>query len=85
MQDVVATLGKSYAWETKGVKGAIDEVQKLEASVSAKMGKGWVDILKLAEASKGAEGYKRRKRSLVLLYSHFLRLEITNEVLKSGT
>ncbi|KAF7969129.1 hypothetical protein HWV62_28248 [Athelia sp. TMB] len=82
MKDVVAAVGKSYAWETRGAKSAEKEVQQLESTVNSTMGKEWKDILSLAEVSKGNEGYESRKRALVLLYSHFLRLTITSDALK---
>lgn len=85
MKEIVATVGKSYTWESQGAKGAEKELQKLEDTVSGTMGKEWADIIKLAEARKGAEGYQSRKRALVLLYSHFLRLTLTNDTLKRGS
>jgi translocation protein SEC63 len=85
MDDVVGTLGKSYAWESvQGPKGVGKELEDLEGSVSKKMGKEWSEMLKLAGIRKDEEGYERRKRALVLLYAHFLRVDIVQVSLQRG-
>jgi translocation protein SEC63 len=85
MGDVVGTLGKSYAWESvERSKSAGKKLADLERSVSAKMGKEWSEILKLAGVGKNEDGYERRKRALVLLYAHFLRLDARGTSLQQG-
>jgi translocation protein SEC63 len=85
MDVVVGTLGKSYTWESvEGPKSAREELEGLERSVSAKMGKEWSEVLKLAEVGKNGYGYERRKRALVLLYAHFLRVDIAGASLQRG-
>jgi hypothetical protein len=86
MNDVVCTLGKSYAWEPmERPKNAGNELGDLEKGVGSKMGKEWTEILKLAGVGKDQEGYERRKRALVLLYTHFLRLDIVGSSLQRGS
>ena len=86
MNDVVCTLGKSYAWESmEGPKNAGNELRDLEKGIGSKLGKEWAEILKLAGVGKDQEGYERRKRALVLLYTHFLRLDIVGPSLQRGS
>lgn len=85
MEDIVGSLGRSYSWESvKGSESGGKELENLEKMVSSNMGKEWDDILKLAGVKKAEEGYERRKRALVLLYSHFLRLDILGSSLQKG-
>lgn len=85
MDDVVGTLGKSYAWESiGGPKSAGKELGDLEVNVSSKMGKEWIEVLKLTGVDKDQEGYERRKRALVLLYAHFLRVDVVGSSLQRG-
>jgi translocation protein SEC63 len=86
MDDVVGTLGKSYAWESvKGPRNAEKELENLEKTVSTKMGKEWTEILKLAGVGKDEEAYERRKKALVLLYVHFLRVNVVGASLQRGS
>lgn len=89
MEDVIATLGKSYAWEYKSYpKNAGADIEELERTVILKMGADWRATLKLTEVGKASannEPYMRRKRALVLLYAHFLRIEIVAASLQDGT
>ena len=86
MDDVVGTLGKSYTWESvEGPKSTRKELEDLEKKISAKMAKEWREILKLAGVGKDEEGYERRKRALVLLYAHFLRLDVEGASLQRGS
>lgn len=88
IDDIVGTLGKGYAWESKvGLKkSASNELHELESSVREQLGKEWDEILKLAGVGKdeGGEAYERRKRALVLLYSHFLRVQVSGTSLQKG-
>jgi translocation protein SEC63 len=88
VEDVVATLGKSYAWEYNSPpKNVGPGLEELERNVSSKMGADWEAVLKLTGAGKTSvdnEAYVRRKRALVLLYAHFLRLEVGASSLQKG-
>jgi translocation protein SEC63 len=85
MGDVVGALGKSYAWESAAKpKSADKKLEDLERSVSAKMGKEWSEILKLAGVRTNEDGYEKRKRALVLLYAHFLRVDARGTSLQQG-
>ena len=85
MGDVVGALGKSYAWESvERSKIAGEKLEELERNVSAKMGKEWSEILKLAGVGKDEGGYEKRKRALVLLYAHFLRVDARGTTLQQG-
>ena len=88
IDDVVGTLGKSYAWESKPPSKSADmELEQLERSVSVKMGADWEKVLKLAGVTKTRlddEASVRRQGALVLLYAHFLRIEIGIPSLQNG-
>lgn len=89
MGDVVGVVGKAYKWESAAkVQKAGDELKELEKNVEGQMGAEWTEVLRLAgvgkEESGDKLGYERRKRALVLLYAHFLRIQVVGTSLQKG-
>ncbi|KDQ65135.1 hypothetical protein JAAARDRAFT_168038 [Jaapia argillacea MUCL 33604] len=88
VDDVVAALGKSLQYEigAKGKKGKgadREEIKQLEGKVAEKLGAGkWAELKKLAGMGKG-EGSESRRRGLVLLYAHLLRLDVKSAALQA--
>lgn len=88
--DVVGVVGKVYQWESNAkVQETDNELKELETNVAGRMGAEWRDVLKLAGVGKKDSGnklgYQRRKRALVLLYAHFLRIKIVGTSLQKGS
>ncbi|KAF8632412.1 hypothetical protein AX17_004853 [Amanita inopinata Kibby_2008] len=73
MDEVVETLGKSYAWEHPlgSVKSDADEIQRLEKEIASKAGKAWDAVKKVASGGDAA-----RRRGFILVYAHMLRIEV---------
>lgn len=73
-------LGKSYRWETTwAVTGT--GLEDLEKEIHERMGDQWREVKELVAAGGKCKGTEQR--ALVLLYAHFLRLDI-DEALKQG-
>lgn len=83
MDEVVGTLGKAYQWEQiRSQSKSKSELEALEKQVEEKAGDKWSDIRKLAESN--GEEHEGRRKALVLLYAHLLRLPVTDPVLQKG-
>ncbi|OAX33624.1 hypothetical protein K503DRAFT_869439 [Rhizopogon vinicolor AM-OR11-026] len=78
MKEVVGVLGKAYRWETTWA-GKATGLQDLEKDINEKIGDQWREVKELVATGGKCEGTE--ERALVLLYAHFLRLDI-NEALK---
>jgi translocation protein SEC63 len=80
MDDVVGTLGKAFSWEGMAVTKAAqkDELEGLESRIRESLGSNWTQILELAEAGHIEHG--KRKKALILLYSHLLRFPIPSSL-----
>ncbi|KIK01087.1 hypothetical protein K443DRAFT_99264 [Laccaria amethystina LaAM-08-1] len=82
IEEVVGTLGKAYQWEfaaTKEKGGS--ELDTLEKAVAKSGGTRWAEVQKLAQDFDG-KLHETRRKALVLLYAHLLRLKITDSGLK---
>lgn len=82
IEEVVGTLGMAYKWElptTKAKEGA--ELDTLEKAVAKSAGARWAEVRKLAQDFDG-KLHEARRKALVLLYAHLLRLKITDPSLK---
>lgn len=80
VEEVVSALGKAYKWEIAAIKPNA-ELDELEKAIGAQLGSGWTEIQKLMLDYNG-ELHESRKRALVLLYAHLLRLELHDAGLK---
>jgi translocation protein SEC63 len=75
--DVVGALGRAAEWDDAPAGKAAAEqaaLDRLEEKIQAELGKGWTDVSRLAEAA--GEAHRGRKKALVLLYAHLLRLPL---------
>ncbi|EIN04311.1 hypothetical protein PUNSTDRAFT_108433 [Punctularia strigosozonata HHB-11173 SS5] len=83
MEDVVSALGKAFSYEpTKaatGKKNANKELKQLEKQIEEKLGAKWLEVRKLTEV--GDNVLDARRRALVLLYAHALRLPVQDSSL----
>ena len=80
MEEVVSALGKAYKWELPATK-SIAELDQLESTVEEKMGAKWTEVKKLTRDYNG-ELHESRRKALVLLYAHLLRLNVKDSGLK---
>jgi translocation protein SEC63 len=77
--EVVGALAHAVEFSAHGRSSA--SVDTLEGKVKASLGeKKWADVLKYAEAQNDAQ----RKKALVLLYAHLLRIPLENSALENG-
>ncbi|KAF8655190.1 hypothetical protein AX16_003222 [Volvariella volvacea WC 439] len=76
--EVVATLGTAYQWERPAQATKLEsDLTELEKKVESEAGKKWSTI-------KGFfNNQPARRRALVLLYAHLLRIPITNPALQN--
>ena len=84
IEEVVGTLGKAYKWESTATKGKeSSELDTLEKAVAKSASTRWAEVRKLAQDFDG-KLHETRRKALVLLYAHLLRLKITDSGLKKG-
>lgn len=81
MKEVVGVLGKAYRWETMWA-GKATGLEDVEKEINDKIGLQWMEVKELVAPGGKCEGTEQR--ALVLLYAHFLRLDINDEALKQG-
>ncbi|KAI0759710.1 DnaJ-domain-containing protein [Trametes elegans] len=82
IDEVTSTLGKAYEWELPkaNLNKADDELARLEQQIKEKLADKWGDLLKLAEAVP--KEHQSRRRALILLYAHLLRLPVQHPTLQ---
>lgn len=80
MEDVVSALGKAYKWELSASTPNA-EIDQLEKTVKEKLGSKFTEVTKLTQDYNG-ELHESRRKALVLLYAHLLRLDIKDSSLK---
>ncbi|KAF8960275.1 translocation protein sec63 [Flammula alnicola] len=82
VEEVVSALGKAYKWELPIAKAKSSaELDQLEKTIEEKLGAKWTEVRKLAKDYDG-ELHESRRKALVLLYAHLLRLDIKDFGLK---
>ena len=83
MDDVVASLGKSFEYERpKKSTSYAAELNELEKKVEVALGSKWQTLKKLAEISPKESD--ARRRAFVLIYAHLLRIPVVNASLRKG-
>ncbi|TFK88071.1 DnaJ-domain-containing protein [Polyporus arcularius HHB13444] len=81
MDDVTASLGKAFEWDVPTKVGKAEaDLEQLEKQIKDKLEDKWDELVKLAEALPGK--HENRRRAFILLYSHLLRLPVTNPTLQ---
>ena len=84
MDAVVGTLGKAFQWEwPKPAKTAAADVGEIEAKIEQNLGSQWQDLRKQT-GYIGRDTLDSRRKALVLLYAHLLRIPVENTSLKKG-
>lgn len=85
MEEVVGTLGKAYQFELSdaGVRKSDVGIDRLESEIEKRAGAKWSEVRKIAKDVDGKLHVKRR-RALVLIYAHLLRIEISDAKLQKG-
>ncbi|KAF9530979.1 Sec63 Brl domain-containing protein [Crepidotus variabilis] len=82
IEEVVGALGKAYKWEMPASKQKVKkDLDDLEAQVKEKLGAKWLEVKKLLQDWNG-ETHASRRKALVLLYAHLLRLDVEDATLK---
>jgi len=78
MEEVVVTMGNVYQWElpAKKLKAEV-ELDELEKAIEGRTMK-WKEIRELVG------GQEWRRKALILLYAHLLRIPITKASLQKG-
>ncbi|GJE83968.1 DnaJ-domain-containing protein [Phanerochaete sordida] len=80
LDDVVASLGKSFEYERPSKKGSSAELDELEKEIQTTLGAKWTTLKNLAEVEP--KQHEARRRAFVLLYAHLLRLPIQSSALR---
>jgi translocation protein SEC63 len=85
MEEVLGTLGKAFQFELPdaGVKKADVGIDRLESEIEKRAGAKWVEVRRIAKDVDGKLHVKRR-RALVLIYVHLLRIEVSDPKLQKG-
>lgn len=79
LDEVIGTFGKAYQWELRAPQiQSQAELGQLENVIQGKMGFRWDDISRLCG------DHESRRKALILIYAHLLRLPIQNSKLKKG-
>ncbi|KAH9921565.1 DnaJ-domain-containing protein [Epithele typhae] len=82
VDDVTSSLGKSFEWEFSSKASKVDaELLRLETQIKETMGTKWDELIKLADAA--SQKSQNRRRALILLYTHLLRLPVINTTLQT--
>ncbi|EIW81991.1 translocation protein sec63 [Coniophora puteana RWD-64-598 SS2] len=73
--EIAGVLSQAYKWENPpSASTHQEEVKKLEEQIEAALGEEWKEAKKVVE---GKNGGKSERKALVLLYAHFLRLDVS--------
>ncbi|KAI0092659.1 DnaJ-domain-containing protein [Irpex rosettiformis] len=80
IDDVVASLGKSFEYERSAVSKQAKEIDELEEEIEKALGQKWNTLKSLAEILP--KQYQARRRAFILLYAHLLRLPIPGASLR---
>lgn len=82
IDEVVASLGKSFEWERPKQSTQAQELDELEKQINKALGAKWNNLKTLAEVDP--KQYQSRRRAFILLYAHLLRLPVLSSSLRSG-
>ena len=78
---VFSTLGKSFTWERSSKSSSADaaELKRLDQELANNVGKPWNAIQSILQPPDDA-----RRRALILLYAHMLRMDVKRPNLVNG-
>ncbi|RDB15649.1 Translocation protein sec63 [Hypsizygus marmoreus] len=78
LEEVIGTFGKAFQWELSEKKSKpVPELDQLEKTIKERVGSKWDEVKKLCGSDAS------RRKALVLIYAHLLRLDITSSSLKT--
>ena len=85
MTEVVGTLGKALQYEMSDacIKKSDVAIDRLESEIERKVDSKWSQVRRIANDTGGKLHVKRR-RALVLIYAHLLRIEVPDPKLQEG-
>jgi len=85
MTEVVGTLGKALQYEMSDacIKKSDVAIDRLESEIERKADSKWSQVRRIANDTGGKLHVKRR-RALVLIYAHLLRIEVPDPKLQEG-
>ncbi|EKM59036.1 uncharacterized protein PHACADRAFT_249200 [Phanerochaete carnosa HHB-10118-sp] len=82
LDEVVASLGKSFEYEQPQKKSNTSELDELDKQIQVTLGAKWGSLKSLAEIDP--KQHEARRRAFILLYAHLLRLPIQSSSLRRG-
>lgn len=82
IDEVTATLGKSFEWERPKTSKQNQELDELEKQIDKTLGPKWRTLKTLAEVN--SKQNSARRRAFILLYAHLLRLPVASSSLRDG-
>lgn len=76
MEDVIGSLGKAFQYEMSDVNAKKSDVaiDRLESEIEKRAGAKWTEVRKIVK-DIDAKLHVKRRRALVLIYAHLLRIE----------
>ena len=85
MTEIVGTLGKAFQYELSDANAKKSDVaiDRLKSEIEKRAGLKWSQVRRIAKDTGGKLHVKRR-RALVLIYAHLLRIEIPDPKLQEG-
>lgn len=79
MEEVISTFGKAYQWELPVMTSKSDaDLDRLEKDIKEQAGSKWEEVRALC----GDHG--SRRKALILIYAHLLRIPVQNSTLQEG-
>jgi hypothetical protein len=80
IDEVVGTLVRGFEWEGTTLRAGNEVLHDLEESIEKSNVVDWVEMKKLAgiAETRDGEGSSRKRRALILLYAHLLRLPVVD-------
>lgn len=78
MEEVVGTMSKAYEWESPTNVKSDSDIDVLEKQIEEKAGKKWTEVRKVIGDQVA------RRRALVLIYAHLLRIPLSKATLQQG-
>lgn len=82
IEEVVASLGKSFEYELPALSKQSKEIDALEEEIEKTLGPKWGTLKTLAGIIP--KQYQARRRAFILLYAHVLRLPLPSSSLRKG-
>lgn len=79
MEEVISTFGKAYQWELPAKSSKSDaELDRLEEKIKVQAGSKWEEVRILCG------DHESRRKALILIYAHLLRIPLQDSTLQEG-